>query len=96
MAKAIVSAGKAGIALAVSDPCFELWLIPHFADHNAHIADYRAARVLLAKHLPAYDKKLDYTALHQGLDAAIARAKALGPDNPATAMWRLVEAALNR
>ncbi|WP_433263797.1 RloB family protein [Actinosynnema sp. CS-041913] len=84
------------VDLAVSDPCFELWLILHFADHSAHIADYKAARDLLTKHVPGYDKRLDYSTFDPHLDSAIARAKALGPDNPTTTVWRLVEAALTR
>ncbi len=82
------------VNLAVSNPCFELWLLLHFADHRAHVADYRAARDLLARHVPAYDKKLDYAAFDPGIEDAIARAALLGPDNPATDVGRLVDAVL--
>ena len=31
----VASAGANGIRLAISNPCFELWLILHFQDHTA-------------------------------------------------------------
>jgi len=82
------------VELAVSEPCFELWLLLHFADHNAYVANYKAARPLLAKHVPGYDKKLDFGRFDAGVEAAIARAKKLGPGNPSTDVWRLVEVLL--
>lgn len=33
--EARVLAAKHGIKLAISNPCFELWLLLHFADHSA-------------------------------------------------------------
>ncbi|GAB2985940.1 RloB family protein [Saccharothrix stipae] len=94
IAAALREADRAKVNLAVSDPCFELWLLLHFADHRAHIADYRAARDLLARHVPGYDKKLDYAVFDPGLERAVARAALLGPDNPATTVGRLVQAVL--
>jgi hypothetical protein len=93
---AVRLADRTRINLAVSNPCFELWLLLHFADHRAHIADYRAARDLLAKHVPGYDKKLDYAAFDPNVERAITRAAALGPDNPVTGVGRLVGAVLER
>lgn len=82
------------VELAVSEPCFELWLLLHFADHRAYIGNGKAACTLLAKHVSGYDKKLDFGKFDAGLDAAIARAKKLGPGNPSTDVWRLVEVLL--
>ncbi len=48
------------VELAVSEPCFELWLLLHFADHKAYIGNGKAACTLLAKHVSGYDKKLDF------------------------------------
>ncbi|MFT7838285.1 RloB family protein [Saccharothrix sp. BKS2] len=93
---AVRLADKVRVNLAVSNPCFELWLLLHFADHRAHVADYRAARDLVAKHVPGYDKELDYAAFDANVERAVARAAALGPDNPTTAVGRLVEAVLQR
>ncbi|MFJ6672532.1 RloB family protein [Actinosynnema sp. NPDC091369] len=87
-------ADRAKVNLAVSNPCFELWLLLHFADHRAHIDDYRAARNLLARHVPGYDKKLDYALFAPGVEVAVARAALLGPGNPATDVGRLIRAVL--
>jgi hypothetical protein len=89
-----VAAGRADVELAVSEPCFELWLLLHFVDHRAHIDNGKAACVLLAKHVPGYAKKLDYSPFDVGVEAAVKRAEALGPGNPATDVWRLLKAVL--
>ncbi|MEU4886344.1 RloB family protein [Streptomyces xinghaiensis] len=34
------------VRLAVSNPCFELWLLLHHADHRAHVADYKHVKSL--------------------------------------------------
>lgn len=80
-----------GVELAVSEPCFELWLILHFTDHRGHVGNGKAACKLLAEHLPAYDKKLDFAAFDDGVEMAIKHAKELPPGNPSTDVWRLVE-----
>jgi hypothetical protein len=94
IAAAVKEADRVGVNLAVSNPCFELWLLLHHTDHRAHIADYRAARDLLARHVPGYDKKLDYDVFDPGVEEAVSRATELGPDNPATDVGRLVQAVL--
>ncbi|PSL58061.1 RloB-like protein [Saccharothrix carnea] len=43
VAAAVEEADSAKVNLAVRNPCSELWLLLHFADHRAHLADYRAA-----------------------------------------------------
>jgi RloB-like protein len=89
------------VTLVVSNPCFELWLILHFADHRAHIASFTQIKPVLHKAMPKYSKdKLDF--VRDGYAAAygeaVARAKSLEPKgtnyqiNPSTNMWRLVEA----
>ncbi|WVH85083.1 RloB family protein [Lentzea sp. DG1S-22] len=73
-------------------PCFEVWLILHFADCTAGISSPRAAAEKLRKHLPGYAKgALDFAVLAERVDKAVERAKALGSDNPSSDMWRLVE-----
>ncbi len=48
-----------GIELAISNPCFELWLLLHFRDQpGMHHRD--VIRQLLKKHDPAYDKSVDF------------------------------------
>ncbi|MFD9699543.1 RloB family protein [Lentzea sp. NPDC059081] len=89
-----VEAARQGVELAVSEPCFEVWLLLHFIDHRAHVDNGKAACKLLAKHVPAYDKKLDYAAFEGGVDMAVKRAKELPAGNPSTDVWRLVEVLL--
>ncbi|NUT91218.1 MAG: RloB domain-containing protein [Saccharothrix sp.] len=96
VAKAITAAERTAVSLAVSDPCFELWLLLHFRDHNAYIDGAKAAKALLTRHLDGYDKKIDFAVFATEVDGAIARAKVIGPENPSTGVWRLVEAALGR
>lgn len=81
------------IELAVSDPCFELWLLLHFEDCTAHLDGYPAAVQRLRRHVSAYDKsRLSFRDFAGGVPAAVKRAKGLDPErNPSTGMWRLVE-----
>lgn len=90
--EAIAEAASSGISLAVSNPCFEVWLILHFADCTAGLASPKAASDKLRKHLPGYAKgALDFARLAELVDKAVERAKALGAGNPSSDMWRLVE-----
>jgi RloB-like protein len=82
-AKQLASAN--GISLAVSNPCFELWALLHFADQRAHI-ERGKLRTELKKHLPAYDKQLDFGKVHAGYDEAVKRARSL--DKAATQTGR--------
>jgi hypothetical protein len=43
--QAIHLANEHGIRLAISNPCFELWLILHFADHTAFLTTDEAERM---------------------------------------------------
>ncbi|SDO06645.1 RloB-like protein [Lentzea jiangxiensis] len=90
--EAVAAAGAEGISLAVSNPCFEVWLILHFADCTAGISSPKAAAEKLRKHMPGYAKgALDFAVLAERVDQAVERAKALGSDNPSSDVWRLVE-----
>jgi hypothetical protein len=64
------------IKLAVSNPCFELWALLHFQDQRAHIERHRA-RAALQRHLPGYDKALDFAKMYPGYADAVRRARAL-------------------
>lgn len=92
-------AQKEEILLAISNPCFELWALLHFQEQRAHL-ERRKATEALRKHLPGYDKRLDFTKLHPGYERAAGRAAALDreaaragePDrNPTTGVARLTE-----
>lgn len=87
------------VALAVSNPCFELWPLLHFSDQRAHIARDKL-RSLLLKHLPGYDKELEFAKVHPGYDEAVRRARQLDEDaeradrigrNPTTGVYLLTE-----
>ena len=69
-------AAKESVELAVSNPCFELWALLHFEDQRAHI-DRHKLRAKLQRHLPLYDKSLDFARMHPGHDDALRRARAL-------------------
>ena len=98
VAEAVVAARRGNIKVAVSNPCFELWLLLHFAPQTAHIPTYRKLLPLLQKHVPGYDKaRVDFARYADGRAAAAERARGLDPTgerherNPSTNVWRLVE-----
>lgn len=69
-------AERHGIRLAVSNPCFELWLILHFREHAAHLTSRKAAD-LLGNHIPEYRKHIRYEDLAGGYTNAVVRAASL-------------------
>lgn len=95
---ALALAAEAGINLAVSDPCFELWLLLHHEDCTAYCAGREAVERRLRRSVPDYDRAgLRFQDFAGGLDKAIIRAKALDPaGNPSTGVWRLVSALMEK
>lgn len=91
IATAVREADKAGLLLAVSDPCFELWLLLHHEHCAAYQDGYRAVERRLRKHISNYDKsRLDFKDYEPGITSAMHRAEKLGSSgNPSTGMWRL-------
>ncbi|HEY0038504.1 MAG TPA: RloB family protein [Longimicrobium sp.] len=92
-------AEEKGIRLAVSNPCFELWLILHFCEHGAYLTSKRAVD-LLGKHIRDYHKHVRYDDLAAGYEDAVVRATSLerrhsraGTDgeNPSTGVHHLTE-----
>ncbi|MEU5278380.1 RloB family protein [Streptomyces asoensis] len=49
-------AAEQGIRIAISNPCFEYWLLLHFCEHNGNIPDYRRIEPILKKYVENYDK----------------------------------------
>jgi hypothetical protein len=88
---AVREAERRGLLLAVSDPCFELWLLLHHESCTAYQDGYRAVERRLRKHVSNYDKsRLDFRDYEPGLPEAIRRAEKLArTGNPSTGMWRL-------
>jgi hypothetical protein len=92
-------ASARGIELAVSNPCFELWILLHFrespgARHRDNVKE------LVAEKLPGYDKHLRFDDLASGVEDATRRASALHTQadeegeshrNPTTGVYRLTE-----
>jgi hypothetical protein len=95
IAEAAAFAKRNGIKVAVSNPCFELWLLLHLSGHTAHIST-REVQHLLCKHLSAYDKSdLSFSDFAAGVGDACERAYQLDPTgnahdvNPSTGLWQL-------
>jgi hypothetical protein len=100
---ALALAAETGINVAVSNPCFELWLLLHHQDCSGHCANCGVVQTKLKKRLPSYDKtRLRFREFADGLDGATARAQALDPTglahtrNPSTGMWRLINTLLEK
>lgn len=87
------------IAVAISNPCFELWALLHFQDQHAHINRHDVQR-LCRQHIPRYEKKLPVPALLPRYAEAVRRASELDNwhenrgtirGNPSTGVHRLSE-----
>ncbi|MDI5968340.1 RloB family protein [Streptomyces sp. SL13] len=98
--QAVAAAGRGHrIRIALSNPCFELWLLLHHVDHRAFAPDCDHLKPLLDKHLPGgYSKTgLNFRHFAGGWQDAVGRAKALAPfgeelrHNPSTGVWRLAQ-----
>lgn len=101
--RAIEEARQSGIHTAMSNPCFELWLVLHVEDQWAHIHRRAAQRRCSDLHL-TIGKKIasdGIERLRDGYDAAKQRAQALDRmherdgaprgSNPSSGVWRLVD-----
>jgi len=87
------------VELAISNPCFELWVLLHFQDQRAHIARGKVQH-LCRRHMRNYEKELDYETLRPKYSGALKRAEDLERwhdsrgtvgANPSTTVYRLVE-----
>lgn len=97
LCKAVSAALRLRVNLAISNPCFEFWLLLHFEACAAPLTYYRDVKKRLLKHVPAYDKSaLRFEDFAHGVDDAVERARCaeFGAEherNPATGVWALVE-----
>lgn len=96
VAEAVETAAQHGIRVAVSNPCFELWLLLHFKEHGGHLATYNQVLPLLKRHVPGYDKaRLRFRDYAPHWESAQERARKMTPPgdehkfNPATGVWAL-------
>ena len=100
--EAVQMARDNGISVAISNPCFELWLVLHYANHESWI-DNDDCRSLRRQHDGSQGKSLDGAAYMPRRREAIVRAKRLAmlhasanrelpDDNPSSGLYRLLEA----
>jgi hypothetical protein len=87
------------INVAISNPCFELWLLLHFEDQRAHI-ERRDVQSLCRDHMPGYVKEVPFERVFPFYGEAVQRAEALehwqetrgcAGENPSTGVHRLTE-----
>lgn len=91
------------VRVAVSNPCFELWVLLHFADQRGFVT-VQDACARLRTHLNGYEKHIDCAllvgkyadALRRAQDLAVMHENNGSPvgANPSTDVWRLTEALL--
>jgi hypothetical protein len=88
-----------GINTAISNPCFELWLLLHFQDQRAHI-ERHPVQSACRGHMPGYEKFVPFEAIFPHHQEAVGRAVALDNwqqtqgrpgGNPSTGVHRLTE-----
>ena len=101
--EATQAAAKADIPIAVSNPCFELWLILHVTEHTAHIstsmAQTRAEQLNLVDGKNLATANLDtlrsscLEAKHRALELDKMHERNGSPprSNPSSGVWRIVD-----
>ena len=100
--EAVQMARDNGINVAISNPCFELWLVLHYADHERWI-DNDDCGSLRRQHDGSQGKGLDGAAYMPRRGQAIQRAQRLAKlhasadrklphDNPSSSVYLLLEA----
>lgn len=97
--EAINQASDNRLDLAVSNPCFELWILVHFQAQTGGLTR-QDARNKVRNYIPEYDKNISFGELKGRTDKAARRASKMesdaresgkATDNPTTSVWRLVE-----
>lgn len=104
--QALALANMHGTNLATSNPCLELWFVPHFEDKTAHLERHAAQG--RAEDLLGCSKFLSESALRalaERYDEAKARAEKLDEkhagdgspsgNNPSSGIWRLIDVVRN-
>ncbi|MFF4988138.1 RloB family protein [Streptosporangium saharense] len=91
----IREARNLGVEVALSRPCFEVWLILHRKDFGRPLQNAGEAKREIRKILPWWDKTaLRIEDFRDGIAAATSRAKKLAEPplgNPSTDVWKVVE-----
>lgn len=98
-------ASQKGIGLAISAPCFELWLYLHFDDCSPDMVDSTVMEDHVRRYVPGYTHATPHAHAftRDGVTIAIERARALDanpeariPDAPGTRVYRLAESLMQR
>jgi len=101
--RAMGIAEKSDIHIALSDPCFEVWLLLHHQEQRAFIRSEEVARAIMLIY-PHYDKYLPYERYLSGrCHIAMTRAEALEREhqmvgkgtNPSSGAWRTIRSFLD-
>jgi hypothetical protein len=104
VSEALQMAKRNGVNVALSNPCFELWLILHLRDAPG-IIHRHAAQAMLKKFVANYDKNVDYEVYRIGYEKAAERARRLDERaaevgepgrNPTTGIYKLTETIVPR
>lgn len=66
-------ASRNGVQVAVSNPCFEVWLLLHFGDQHAPLTP-KIAKATCGRHIPNYCGKVPFDLLWPGYHDAVKRA----------------------
>ncbi|RUL88660.1 RloB family protein [Tautonia sociabilis] len=101
--EALQTAERNGIDVALSNPCFELWLMLHLRDAPGSI-HRRKAQAMMKRLVANYDKSVDFDVYRDGYASAVARARKLDElaeadgepgRNPTTNVYVLTEMIAN-
>jgi hypothetical protein len=94
MVAAVCTSRDRQVRLAISNPCFEIWLLLHFSDCRAAVNGAADAVRRLKRHVPQYSKStLRFADFSAGVPEAITRARCLSDvghehaTNPSTGVW---------
>ncbi|MEU6079029.1 RloB family protein [Streptomyces sp. NPDC047108] len=94
-------AKQSNILCAMSNPCFELWLVLHVSEFAGYRTTAEMCRIAKSR-ISSYDSKsFDFEEVSSRIGAAVERARNLDeqyPDyvhrkekNPSSSMWKLIE-----
>ncbi|MGV9361971.1 RloB family protein [Amycolatopsis sp. NPDC003731] len=90
--EAVREAKRRRYNLAISNPCFELWLVWHYADHNAYISTSHAVKK--CSDFGIKKKRIPFGFPYENVGEAIRRSKCLTaepPENPGSQVWRVAK-----
>lgn len=97
--EAVNQASDNELGLAVSNPCFELWILVHFQDQTAGLTR-QDAESKVRNYIPGYKKHISFAELEGRTNGAARRARKMesdakergkATDNPTTGVWQLVK-----